>query len=125
MQALVVVPHTLENGKMGEFRLTGDAPVFFIDMTRRIFPNVKEKSDEERIRIRDSDWFKKMEAKTTPGDSLRAMRTLREMKQTELAKKIGVNPQKISDMEKGRVQIGKKMAMRIGEALNFSYKLFL
>jgi len=47
------------------------------------------------------------------------------MKQTELAKKIGVNPQQISDMEKGRAPIGKKMAMKIGEALNFSYKLFL
>jgi DNA-binding XRE family transcriptional regulator len=130
MQALVEVPHTLENGKMGKFRITGDVPVFYIDLTRRLFPKmkeepVKEKDDDELIEISKSKWFKEMEAKTTPGESLRAMRTLREMKQTELAKKIGVNPQQISDMEKGRAPIGKKMAMKIGEALNFNYKHFL
>jgi len=127
MQALVKMPHTLENGKMVEFKITGNVPFFYIDLTRRLFPNIKEiaDEDEELIEISKSKWFKEMEAKTTPGDSLRAMRTLREMKQTELAKKIGVNPQQISDMEKGRAPIGKKMAMKIGEALDFSYKLFL
>jgi DNA-binding XRE family transcriptional regulator len=127
MQALVKMPHMLENGKMVEFKIIGNVPFFYIDLTRRLFPNIKEiaDEDEELIEISKSKWFKEMEAKTTPGDSLRAMRTLREMKQTELAKKIGVNPQQISDMEKGRAPIGKKMAMKIGEALNFSYKLFL
>ncbi len=47
------------------------------------------------------------------------------MKQTELAKKIGVAPRQISDMEKGRTPIGKKMAMRIGEILNMDYRHFL
>jgi DNA-binding XRE family transcriptional regulator len=117
----------LENGKMVEFKITGNVPFFYIDLTRRLFPNIKETADEdeELIEISKSKWFKEMEAKTTPGDSLHAMRTLRGMKQIELAKKIGVNPQQISDMEKGRAPIGKKMAMKIGEALNFSYKLFL
>ncbi|GBU23779.1 hypothetical protein R83H12_00397 [Fibrobacteria bacterium R8-3-H12] len=84
-----------------------------------------EEDGEELIEITKSKWFKEAEAKTTPGDSLRAMRTLRGMKQNELAKKISVTPQQISDMEKGRAPIGKKMAMRIGEALNFNYKHFL
>jgi len=127
MQALVKVPHTLENGKMGEFRITGNVPVFYIDLTRRLFPKMKEETVKEDVaeNIDEWDWWKDKTAKITPGDSLRAMRTLREMKQSELAKKIGVNPQQISDMEKGRAPIGKKMAMKIGEALNFSYKLFL
>jgi DNA-binding XRE family transcriptional regulator len=117
----------LENGKMGEFRITGDVPVFYIDLTRRLFPNAKETAadDEELINIRDSEWFKEMEAKTTPGDSLNALRIHRGMRPSELAKKIGVAPRQISDMEKGRAPIGKKMAMRIGEALNFDYKHFL
>jgi len=129
MQALVKVPHMLENGKMGEFRITGNVPVFYIDLTRRLFPKMKEEIatdvNEERINIRDWDWFNEKAAKITPGESLHALRTLREMKQSELAKKIGVNPQQISDMEKGRAPIGKKMAMKIGEALNFNYKHFL
>jgi DNA-binding XRE family transcriptional regulator len=129
MFKVFIIPYKKENGKMGEFRLTGNVPVFVIDLFKRLFPKMKEgiasDADEERIRIRDSDWFKKMEAKTTPGESLHAMRTLRGMKQIELEKKIGVNPQQISDMEKGWAPIGKKMAMKIGEALNFNYKHFL
>jgi len=127
MQALVKVPHTLENGRMGEFRITGDVPAFYIDLTRRLFPKTKEiaDDDDELINIRDSEWFKEAEKKTTPGLSLRALRTLRNMKSGVLAKKIGVRPQQITDMEKGRTPIGKKMAMRLGEALDMDYKHFL
>ncbi|MCL1967429.1 MAG: helix-turn-helix domain-containing protein [Fibromonadales bacterium] len=126
MQALVKVPHTLENGKMGEFRITGNVPAFYIDLTRRLFPKMKEEPAEEVAEnIDDWDWWKKKTASITPGKSLHALRTMREMKQSELARKIGVRPQQISDMEKGRTPIGKKMAMRLGEALNMDYRHFL
>jgi len=126
MQALVEVPHTLENGKMGKFRITGDVPVFYIDLTRRLFPKMKEEPLEDIAEnIDDWDWWREKTATITPGESLHALRTMREMKQVELAKKIGVSPQQISDMEKGRTPIGKKMAMRLGEALNMDYKHFL
>jgi DNA-binding XRE family transcriptional regulator len=126
MQALVKVPHTLENGKMGEFRITGNVPAFYIDLTRRLFPKMKEEPAEEAAEnIDDWEWWKKKTANITPGDHLRVTRTMREMKQSELARKIGVRPQQISDMEKGRTPIGKKMAMRLGEALNMDYKHFL
>ncbi|MDR2999908.1 MAG: helix-turn-helix domain-containing protein [Fibromonadaceae bacterium] len=129
MQVLVKVPHTLENGMMGEFRITGNVPVFYLDLTRRLFPSVKEiptkDNSEELIEASKSDWFREMEAKTTPGDALRSLRTMREMRQSELAAKIGVKPRQISDMEHGRAPIGKKMAMKLGEALNMNYKHFL
>jgi len=103
--------------------------VFYLDLTRRLFAEVKEtkKEDdgEERINLRDWDWFKEEEAKTTPGDSLRSLRTMRGMRQGELAKRIGVKPQQVSDMEKGRAPIGKKMAMKIGEVLKMNWKHFL
>jgi DNA-binding XRE family transcriptional regulator len=111
---------------MGEFKITGDVPVFYLDLTRRLFPKlVEEPKEEEATDIDDWDWYKKMKASITPGDSLRSLRTMREMKQTELAKKVGVEPRQISDMEKGRAPIGKKMAMRLGEALDMDYKHFL
>jgi len=126
MQALVVVPHTLENGRMGEFRITGNVPVFVIDLFKRLFPKMREEQVEEVAEnINDWDWWKKKTANITPGDHLRVTRTMREMKQTELAKKIGVESRQISDMEKGRAPIGKKMAIRLGEALNMDYKHFL
>jgi ribosome-binding protein aMBF1 (putative translation factor) len=118
----------LENGIPVEFTITGNVPVFYIDLTRRLFPDVKEaakEDDEVAENIDDWDWWKKKTASITPGDHLRTSRTIRGMRPSELAKKIGVKPQQISDMEKGRAPIGKKMAMRIGEALNFDYKHFL
>ncbi len=129
MQALVKAPRMLENGAPVEFTITGNVPVFYLDLTRRLFAEVKETKTEddgeERINFRDWDWFKEEEAKVTPGDSLRSLRTMRNMRQSELAKKIGVKPQQVSDMEKGRAPIGKKMAMKIGEALQMNWKHFL
>jgi DNA-binding XRE family transcriptional regulator len=107
---------------MGEFRITGDIPVFYLDLTRRLFPNLVE---EEATNIRDWDWWKEKTATITPGDRLRSLRTMREMKQTELAKLVGVEPRQISDMEKGRAPIGKKMAMRLGKILDMDYRLLL
>jgi len=117
----------LENGAMGEFRITGNVPMFYIDLTRRLFPKAVEETAKEDVaeNIDDWDWWKEETASITPGESLHALRTMRNIRQGVLAKKIGVSPQQISDMEKGRAPIGKKMAMRIGEALNFSYKHFL
>ncbi len=62
---------------------------------------------------------------STPGSRLRGARGLREMTQKELAAALGVLPQHISDMENNRRTIGKAMAKRLGEALNFPYKTFL
>jgi len=126
MQALVKVPHTLENGKMGEFKITGNVPAFYIDLTKRLFPKTKEEPMEDVAEdIDDWDWWKEKTAKITPGDHLRVSRTMRNMRSGVLAKKIGVRPQQITDMEKGRTPIGKKMAMRLGEALDMDYKHFL
>jgi DNA-binding XRE family transcriptional regulator len=111
---------------MGEFRITGDVPVFYLDLTRRLFPNLMEEAkEEEATNIRDWDWFQKKAAAVTPGDSLRILRTMREMKQTELAKLAGVESRQISDMEKGRASIGKKMAMKLGKILDMDYRLLL
>jgi DNA-binding XRE family transcriptional regulator len=111
---------------MGEFRIIGDVPVFYLDLTRRLFHNlVEESKEEEATNIDDWDWWKEKTAAITPGDSLRSLRTMREMKQTELAKLAGVEPRQISDMEKGRAPIGRKMAMRLGKILDMDYRLLL
>jgi DNA-binding XRE family transcriptional regulator len=125
MQVLVKVPHTLNNGRMGEFRITGNVPVFYLDLTRRLFPAIIEESDDVATDINDWEWYREKSAAITPGDALRSLRTMREMKQSELAAKIGVKSRQISDMEYGRAPIGKKMAIKLGEALNMNYKHFL
>jgi len=125
MQALVKVPRMLENGAPVEFTISGNVPVFYLDLTRRLFPMIEENDDDELIEISESDWFKEMQAKIKPGDALRSLRTMREMKQKELAEKLGIEPRQISDMESGRAPISKKMAVKLGKALNINYKHFL
>jgi len=127
MQALVKVPHTLENGRMGEFKITGNVPVFYLDLTRRLFPALVEETadDDELIEVSKSSWYKKTKAGMTPGKVLRTLREMREMNQRELADELGIKARQISDMENGRAPIGKKMAMRLGKALNMDYRHFL
>jgi len=62
---------------------------------------------------------------STPGSRLRGARGLREMTQLRLAELIGVNVPNISAMENGKRPIGKAMAKKLGEALGFSYRVFL
>jgi plasmid maintenance system antidote protein VapI len=50
---------------------------------------------------------------------------MRGIKQRELADMVGIKPQQLSDMEKGRAPIGRKMAIRLGKALNMDYRHFL
>lgn len=62
---------------------------------------------------------------STPGSRLCGARGLREMTQAQLAAKTGVSIPNISAMENNRRPIGKAMAKKLGEALDFSYKVFL
>jgi len=125
MQALVKMPRMLENGIPVEFTISGNVPVFYMDLTRRLFPMIKENDDDELIEVSESNWYKKMQATVKPGDTLRSLRTMRKMKRKELAEKLGIESRRISDMENGQVLIDKKMAMKLGKALNINYKHFL
>jgi len=124
MQALVKMPRMLENGIPVEFTISGNVPGFYLDLTRRLFPMIEENDDDELVEVSESDWYKKMQATVKPGEVLRSLRTMREMKQKELAEKLGIEPRQISDMENGRVPICKKMAMKIGKALKMNWKHF-
>ncbi len=62
---------------------------------------------------------------STPGSRLRGARGLMGMTQAQLAKKIGVSVPNISAMENDRRSIGKAMAKKIGEVLDFPYKALL
>lgn len=62
---------------------------------------------------------------STPGSRLRGARGLRDLTQAQLAKLIGVNIPNISAMENNKRPIGKAMAKKLAEALDFSYRVFL
>ena len=81
-------------------------------------------SDDAAMRVEDMDWYKEAEAKMTPGHNLRIFRQMRKMTQQGLADKLEISKQQISNMETGRSPIGKKMAMRLGKALDRPYRNF-
>ena len=83
---------------------------------------VDKVDNEEPVEIIKSDWFKEIESKTSPAESLKLLRTTFGYTQQQLADKVGITKQQISAMERGREPIGRKMAHRLANALGTSYK---
>ncbi|MCQ2104317.1 MULTISPECIES: helix-turn-helix transcriptional regulator [unclassified Fibrobacter] len=84
--------------------------------------NDSAEDDEELIRWEDSGLEEKFQSMTTPGESLKLLRTNFKMTQRQLAEKVGIAVQAISAMERGRAPIGRKMAHKLADALGTSYK---
>ena len=60
-----------------------------------------------------------------PAMLLRGYRGKLDMTQKELAKKVGVTQNRISDMESGKRPISKDMAVKLGKLFDTPYKSFL
>jgi DNA-binding XRE family transcriptional regulator len=61
----------------------------------------------------------------SPAKALRGLRVKEDITQVELAEKLGISQNMVSDMEVGKRSISLKMAKRIGETFKIPYKLFL
>ena len=61
----------------------------------------------------------------TPAMALRGLRVKEDITQAELAERIGISQNMVSEMESGKRTITTKMAKRIAEAFGVSYKAFL
>jgi len=57
--------------------------------------------------------------------NLRGLRNREGMTQAQLGQAIGIEQSNISKMERGKRQIGIKIAKRIGELFDIDYRLFL
>ena len=55
--------------------------------------------------------------------TLRGARNKESFSQAELAEKSGIPQSHISQMENGKLEIGKEQARRLGEVLNLDYRL--
>lgn len=60
-----------------------------------------------------------------PAMALRGLRGKEDLTQAELAARLGVSQNAISEMESGKRPISTKMAKRLGEEFNLPYKVFL
>ena len=82
--------------------------------------------DDERIDVKDTDWYKSTKASMTSGQVLRTYRYRETPTQEELGHRIGGVPQQhISGRELDRRPIGREMAKRSAQALRFDYRLLL
>jgi len=64
-------------------------------------------------------------AERTPSNMLIGARSKENITQIQLSELTGIPRRHISDMENGRRPIGKQNAIKLGEALNINYRLFL
>ena len=68
-------------------------PDYLVIFLKSAFPNVEEvkETDEDYVEISKTDWFKEMESKTTPAESLKLLRTTFGYTQQQLADKAGIS----------------------------------
>jgi plasmid maintenance system antidote protein VapI len=61
----------------------------------------------------------------TPATALRGLRVKEDITQKELAERLSISQNMVSEMESGKRSITPKMAKRIAETFNVPYKAFL
>ena len=122
---LVVVNQPLIN----DFKIEGTLSYTFLENLRKEFGDsmkiVHQSEDEEWVDVTDLDWYKEELEKETPGSNLAFYRKLVKMTQKDLAEKLGVSKQAVSDMENGRRAISKATAKKLAEIFDVSVARFI
>ncbi len=111
MLALVKKPHI-------EISLHGEQVSELVDWIRKKFQVevLVEESEEEFVPIESTDYWKEME-KNRVGNLLAGARLKAGMTQTQLADKLGIRQNMVSDYEHGRRTYSDAMAKRLSKAL--------
>lgn len=106
------------------------------DISKRLLSILKEEygeeielyedDDEELINVFETEWYKNIKAKMTPGDNIKIYRENRGMTQEELGKLLGGIPrQHVSNMERGIRSISLKTAQKLAQIFEVSVEKFL
>ena len=123
MQAVVKTPRI-------DISIRGAAiPPKLLDVLREEYGaalQLAEESGEELVDAFETDWYKDIKEKMTPGAYLRIYRENKKMTQAELGKALGGIPrQHISNMEHGRRSISLKMARKLSTILDVPLEKFV
>jgi DNA-binding XRE family transcriptional regulator len=109
-----------------EFTVQGEIPDKYLKLLKKDFgPALSVFEDGETMPVTEMDWYREMKEKETPGDTLRFYRTLHKMTQEDLAVRIGVTKQKISNMEHNAKPISRKTAYQLSEVFEISPGRFI
>jgi len=82
--------------------------------------------EDEKLDIFETEWYKNIKEKLTPGKNMRIYRQDRGMTQKELGELLGGIPrQHISNIERGIRPISKKVALKLSKIFNTSVDKFI
>jgi DNA-binding XRE family transcriptional regulator len=122
MQAVVKTPRI-------EVKIKGDIPPKLLSVLKEEFGedfHLSGDREEEVVDIFETDWYRKVKAKTTSGDNLRIYRENRGLTQAELGALLGGVPrQHVSNMERGMRPISIKTARKLAEVFEVSPAKFI
>ncbi len=91
----------------------------------QLLPDKPDK-DDEKIDVFETEWYKRIKAKTTPGDNLRIYRQNAGMTLQRVGELLdGMPRQHVSNMEKGIRPISKKVALRLAAIFEVSVEKFI
>ena len=122
MQAVVKTPHI-------NIKIKGTIPNRILSVLRDEYGRkvkITPDNDDERINVFETEWYKSIKEKMTPGKNLKLYRQNKRMTQTELGIKLGRVPkQHISNMENGTREISKNMAIKLAKEFEVSVEKFI
>ena len=85
-------------------------------ISKKFEVNILTSDKSDSIPVEDTDFWKEMQSNRT-GNLLAGARLKSGMTQAELAKKLGVRQNMISDYERGKRRISQTMAKRLAKSL--------
>ena len=114
MLALVKKPHI-------EISLQGDQIEELLSWIKEKYEVIvlADNSDEDSIPIEDTNFWKEMQSNRI-GNLLTAARQKAGMTQKQVAEKVGIRQSMISDYERGRRRLTKKMGEKLSDALDIN-----
>jgi DNA-binding XRE family transcriptional regulator len=109
-----------------EFTVQGEIPDKYLKLLKKDFgPALSVFEDGKTMPITEMEWHREMQKKETPGDTLRFYRRLHKMTQEDLATRLSVTKQKISNMEHNAKPISRKTAYQLSEVFGISPGRFI
>ena len=122
MLAVVKTPHT-------RISIKGDISDRLLKLLRQEYGDnlqLTRDADDAKLDLFQTDWYRDIKKRLTPGAYLKVHRQNRGMTQSELGKALGGLPrQHVSNMENGSRPISKKMALMLARFLDVSVENFL
>ena len=122
MQAHVKTPLT-------EIDIKGQVHPKVISVLKEVYGKKLElikDDDDEFVDVFETEWFKKVSKRITPGKNIRIYREMHGLTQEELGKKLGdISRQNISHMERGKRPISKTNAKKLAKIFHLSVENFI